>query len=101
MRRRSQAERRRIGGWGRGASRAGGGGGVWVGDRDNNRVLRFDSAATKADGAAADGVLGQVDFVSAAFARTQAGLEGPRGGLGDGLGELYVSDEANNRIMGD
>ena len=78
---------------------ADGGGRVWVGDRDNNRVLRFDSAATKADGAAADGVLGQVDFVSAAFARTQAGLEGPRGVFVDALGKLYVSDEANNRIM--
>jgi streptogramin lyase len=72
---------------------------IWVGDRDNNRVLRFDSAATKANGAAADGVIGQIDFVTAAFARTQSGLEGPRGVFVDGSGKLYVSDEANNRIL--
>jgi len=76
-----------------------GSGRLWVGDRDNNRVLRYDNAATKANGAPADGVLGQLDFVTAAAARTQAGLEGPRGVFGDASGKLYVNDEANNRIM--
>jgi hypothetical protein len=61
--------------------------------------LRFDNAATKANGAAADGVLGQVDFVSAVAARTQPGMEGPRGVFGDAMGKLYVNDEANNRIL--
>lgn len=76
-----------------------GSGRLWVGDRDNNRVLRFDNAATKANGAAADGVLGQSDFVKAVAARTQDGMEGPRGVFGDASGKLYVSDEANNRIL--
>jgi len=76
-----------------------GSGRLWVGDRDNNRVLRFDNAASKANGAAADGVLGQTDFVSSSMARTQAGLEGPRGVFVDASGKLYVTDEANNRIM--
>ena len=76
-----------------------GSGRLWVGDRDNNRVLRFDNAATKANGAAADGVLGQVDFVTAVAARTQPGMEGPRGVFGDAMGKLYVNDEANNRIL--
>ena len=76
-----------------------GNGCLWVGDRDNNRVLRFDNAAAKADGAAADGVLGQVDFVTAVAARTQPGMEGPRGVFADGTGKLFVSDEANNRIL--
>jgi sugar lactone lactonase YvrE len=35
---------------------------LWVADLFNNRVLRFDSAASKANGADADGVLGQADF---------------------------------------
>ena len=72
---------------------------IWVADRDNNRVLRFDAAATKANGAAADGVIGQVDFVSNVIARTQSGLEGPRGIFLDASGRLYVNDEGNNRIV--
>ena len=32
---------------------------LWVAERGNNRVTRFDKAAAKANGAAADGVLGQ------------------------------------------
>ena len=35
---------------------------LWVADLSNNRVLRFDNAAGKANGANADGVLGQLDF---------------------------------------
>ncbi|TSA30134.1 MAG: T9SS C-terminal target domain-containing protein [Ignavibacteriales bacterium] len=72
---------------------------IWVADRDNNRVLRFDAAATKANGAAADGVLGQPDFTTIAINRTQNGLEGPRGVFIDASGRLYVNDEGNNRIM--
>jgi sugar lactone lactonase YvrE len=71
---------------------------IWVGDRDNNRVLRFDSAATKANGADASAVIGQVDFVSNVAARTQSGVEGPRGVFFSASGKLYVVDEANNRI---
>jgi sugar lactone lactonase YvrE len=74
-------------------------GSLWVSDRDNNRVLRFDSAATKANGAVANGVIGQVDFVTNVAARTQAGMEGPRGVFLDASGRLFVSDEANNRIL--
>jgi streptogramin lyase len=72
---------------------------VWVSDRDNNRVLRFDSAATKANGAAANGVIGQADFVSNVDARTQSGLSGPRGVFINASGRLYVTDEGNNRIL--
>ena len=71
---------------------------LWVADRDNNRVLRFDNAATKANGAAADSVIGQLNFVTNASARTQSGISGPRGVFVDGSGKLYVSDEGNNRI---
>ena len=75
------------------------GGRLWVADRDNNRVLRFDNAATKTNGALADGVIGQINFVDSLSARTQSGISGPRSVAVDGLGRLYVMDEGNNRIV--
>ncbi|MFZ4621534.1 MAG: fibronectin type III domain-containing protein [Bacteroidota bacterium] len=75
------------------------GGRVWVADRGNSRVLRFDSAATKANGAAANGVLGQSTFTTSVYAKTQAGLGEPRGVAVDALGRLFVTDEGNTRIM--
>ena len=40
------------------------GGRLWVADANNNRLLRFENAALKTNGADADGVLGQRDFDS-------------------------------------
>jgi sugar lactone lactonase YvrE len=71
---------------------------LWVCDRDNHRVLRFDNAATKLNGAAAEAVLGQPDFVTGSSALTQSGLADPKGVFMDGLGRLFVSDEGNNRV---
>lgn len=71
---------------------------LWVCDRDNHRVLGFDNAAAKPNGAAADVVLGQADFVSNATALTAAGLTDPKGVFMDGMGRLFVADEGNNRI---
>ena len=76
-----------------------GAGKLWVADRMNSRILRFDNAAAKANGAGADGVLGQADFVTGAYMTTQSGLGEPRGVFGDGLGNLYVADEGNTRVM--
>ena len=39
-------------------------GAIYVSDFLNSRILRFDNAALKANGANADGVLGQSDFAS-------------------------------------
>ena len=75
------------------------GGRLWLADRDNNRVLRFDNAATKTTGASADGVIGQTNFVLSGAARTQSGIEGPRSTAVDGMGRLFVMDEGNNRIL--
>ena len=72
---------------------------LWVADRSNSRVLRFDDAATKANGAAADGVLGQTTFTSSTYATSQAGLGEPRGVAVDATGRLYVADEGNSRII--
>jgi sugar lactone lactonase YvrE len=72
---------------------------LWVSDRSNSRVLRFDNAAAKSNGADANGVLGQMDFVSSTYAKTQSGLGEPRGVTVDAAGRLYVADEGNTRVM--
>lgn len=45
---------------------------LWVLDRGNKRILRFDNASSKTNGADADGVLGQADFTSSVSARSQS-----------------------------
>ncbi len=71
---------------------------VWVADRLHNRVLRFDNAAAKPNGADADGVLGQPDFVSAWPGLAQNRFRQPVGVAVDSFGRLYVSDYYN-RVM--
>ncbi len=70
---------------------------LWVADYDNNRVLRFDAAASKANGADADGVLGQADFTHNELNRGgSAGGEHaesyPSGVALDEAGRLWVAD---------
>ena len=76
---------------------------LWVADYNNNRVLRFASAAAKANGAAADGVLGQADFTSVSNNRggSIAGntLFAPGGVAVDAAGTLYVADSINYRVL--
>jgi sugar lactone lactonase YvrE len=72
---------------------------LWVADFFNNRVLRFDNAASKANGANADGVLGQSVFTSSGATTTQSGMNLPFGMSGDAAGRLYVSDTFNNRVL--
>lgn len=72
---------------------------LYVVDNGNNRVVRFDNAASKANGANADGVFGQTDFVSASFATAQNRMFFPRGVAVDTAGRLYVAEGTNNRIL--
>ena len=76
---------------------------LWVSDGDNNRVLRFDNASSKSNGASADGVLGQVDYVSGSINRGgSAGantLNNPAGMFVDQNGDLYITDALNNRVV--
>ncbi|MEG3969333.1 Ig-like domain-containing protein, partial [Microcoleus sp. T2B6] len=72
---------------------------LWVADYNNHRVLRFDNAATKANGAAADGVLGQPNFTSTATATSSTGMNAPRSVFVDGAGRLWVADMANHRVL--
>ena len=75
------------------------GGRLWVTDYNNNRVLRFDNAASKANGANADGVLGQTSFTSNGTATSQNGLHGPFYLAVDASGRLWVTDAVNNRVL--
>jgi sugar lactone lactonase YvrE len=72
---------------------------LWVADIFNSRVLRFDGAATKPNGASAEGVLGQPDFTSSAFATTTTGMTFPTGVTVGSSGTLWVADEGNSRVL--
>jgi sugar lactone lactonase YvrE len=75
------------------------GGRLWVADYNNNRVVRFDNAAAKSNGANADGVLGQQNFTSSGQGTTQSGMELPSGVFVDSGGRLWVADLYSNRVL--
>jgi sugar lactone lactonase YvrE len=73
---------------------------LWISDSGNNRVLRFDNAASKPNGSNADGVLGSSVFTSVPSNRTTASTFDTPGGLAiDPTPRLYVADTANNRVL--
>ena len=72
---------------------------LWVADEGNSRVLRFDGASGKPNGAPADGVLGQPDFTSRTQATTASGMNLPTGVAVDIDGYLWVVDYFNNRVL--
>jgi sugar lactone lactonase YvrE len=73
---------------------------LWVADSGNNRVLRFNNASTKPNGAAADGVLGQPDFTSNLAAVTRRGMDFPYiRPFVDAKGSLWIADDGNNRVL--
>ena len=77
---------------------------LWVADTGNNRVLMFSSAATFANDAPADLVIGQADFTGIQENRgganpAQNSLAGPRSVCVDLAGHLYVADSGNIRIL--
>ncbi len=74
-------------------------GNLFVSERDNSRVLRFDAAFSKPSGASADGVLGQTNFTSGAADIGPNRLNEPEGLTIDNAGNLYVSDKLNNRVL--
>lgn len=72
---------------------------LWVADLSNNRVLRFDAVTSKANGANANGVLGQLLFGTNVAAAGPIGLSGPGGVCADAAGRLWVGDVTNNRVL--
>lgn len=75
-------------------------GSLFVSDRGANRILRFDNAAAKANGAAADGVLGRANFVTGGGGSTTAStFNTPYGLAVDASNNLYVMENSNRRVL--
>lgn len=74
-------------------------GSLFVVCQDAHRILRFDSAATLANGAPATRVLGQLDFTGTASGLSATALNQPAGLTITTNDELFVSDRGNQRIL--
>lgn len=74
-------------------------GNLWVCDKGNNRVLKFENLPANPSGESATGVLGQTDFTSNGLLTSPATFMRPFGVCVDGKGNLYVADQDNNRVM--
>jgi DNA-binding beta-propeller fold protein YncE len=74
-------------------------GNLYVAEYPNNRVLRFANAASAANGANANGVLGQTGFTTNPAATSQSGMYYPFDVAVDGTGNLYVAEYSNNRVL--
>jgi alpha-tubulin suppressor-like RCC1 family protein/uncharacterized protein YpmS len=72
---------------------------LWVADSLNHRVLRFDNAALKSNGADADGVLGQSDFLTNTPGTTQSIMNKPADIFVDNTDTLFISETLNNRVL--
>ena len=73
---------------------------VYVADHHNNRVLGWKDAASFSNGAPADVVIGQPDFISSdCLATSDSDLCIPTGVAVDGSGNLYVADFGNSRVL--
>lgn len=75
-------------------------GNLWVSDFLNHRVLRFDAdAAGLVTDTSADLVLGQANFTSRDSGTTRTSFRGPAGLAIDPVGNLWVADFGNNRVL--
>ncbi|MGO9062976.1 MAG: choice-of-anchor D domain-containing protein [Candidatus Binataceae bacterium] len=76
---------------------------LWVADTHNNRVLAFNNVDSLVNGAPAAIVVGQPDFSEGSACSiggpTASNLCSPTGVTVDAMGNLYVADEENNRVL--
>lgn len=70
---------------------------LFIADRDNNRVLIFNSIPTT-NNQPADVVVGQPDMTSSGSGTTASTLNFPYGVTSDGT-KLYITDRSNNRVL--
>jgi len=73
------------------------GGKLFVADRENHRIMIWNTIPTT-NGAPADVVVGQPDFTSSNNTVSQTGLDEPEGVWSDGT-RLVVADFLNNRVL--
>jgi hypothetical protein len=72
---------------------------LWVAEQNNHRILRFDNAASKTNGANADGVLGQMNFGSSSTGMDQNTMNEPHDVFGINDGTIFVADVNNHRVL--
>ncbi|MCZ7611729.1 MAG: alpha/beta hydrolase-fold protein [Ignavibacterium sp.] len=72
---------------------------LWVTDRLNHRVLRFDDASTLTNGANADFVLGQPDFNTGTSGLSSTKMNRPMGVYLDKEDNLWVCEDDNKRAI--
>ena len=73
---------------------------LWVADTGPNRVLRFENAASLANGAAASAVFGQPDLTTFnPYTPNASSLVAPMQIYVDGADNLWVADFVDNRVM--
>jgi sugar lactone lactonase YvrE len=70
---------------------------IWIADTGNNRVLKFDPPFT--DGMNSSLVIGQSDFSSHSASVSPSGFDSPTFLAVDSMGNLWVADFGNNRVM--
>ena len=73
---------------------------LWVADTGPDRILRFENAASLANGAAASAVFGQPDLTTFSTSNPYAsGLGPPMQIYVDGADNLWVADFVENRVV--
>lgn len=73
---------------------------LWVSDRLNNRVLRFDSPVSLGNGGSAAGVFGAANLTAAGAGTLNAsGIQFPGALAVDFSGRLWVADNGHNRVL--
>ncbi len=72
---------------------------LYVADRDNRRVLWWNTPSSFSTGKDADGIIGQADFISNVPSVSASALFLPCSVAVDSSGNLFVADANNNRVL--